>query len=283
MAGPGPGHPPEPSPAPWLPAPTRRGAGEERRPRGHARPRIQPPKIISDPLPVPNVPLGFPPYIDAPTRPGASLPVSAIQTCPRAIIALSRVMRLLVIRFAGQAERTYPPGAPLLIDMWRRVYRIATALCWLFEAPPRPPGPPAPRPARPAPTRPRREFDRLTLWRITAEPGWLVGAMGDLLPAAEAFAAFLRGPDSDDLLDADPRFAPLLRRLGFMLGVNPDLLPPSHAPDPPAETLHPGDLRPAPRGFARSLRVNQATYEALEAELRDDPDPFAPDLAENSA
>jgi len=101
--------------------------------------------------------------------------------------------------------------------------------------------------------------------------------------AAAAFDAFLRGPGADDLLAADPRYAGLLFRLGRMLGVAEDLLPPPHWPEPPTEPLDPAEMRPAPRGYLRTDRVNQLGYELLETRLRPAAEAHAPDLAEKHA
>ena len=101
-------------------------------------------------------------------------------------------------------------------------------------------------------------------------------------PAAAAFEEFLRGPGADDLLAADPRYAGLLRRLGWMLGADPKLLPPSHWSPPPPGPLDPADLRPAPRGYPRTLRVNQSAFEMLAAQLRAATEP-APDPAAKCA
>ena len=205
--------------------------------------------------------------------------MSTAETCPAPIFSLTGVFRLLLACFIAQAPWTFPRG-PLLDAVWRRIQRLGAELCWLAGTAPRrgAPATPEPTPATPfnptpdpalgAAKPPRREPDQLTVLQVTREHGWLVTMMPNLDPAVEAFEQFLLGTRPDDLLDADPRFAGLLRRLGWMLGVNPDLLPPAHWPDPPTEPLHPDELRPAPRGFARCLRVNQMAYEMLEARLR---------------
>jgi len=205
--------------------------------------------------------------------------VPTATTCPGPVACLAGIFRLLVAGFVARAPVVFPPGA--LVDaVWRRIHRLAARLRWLAAT-----TPPRAAPSRPRATliRPRRPPDPLTTWRVTHEHGWLVTMMPGIDQAAAAFDAFLRGPGADDLLAADPRYAGLLFRLGRMLGVAEDLLPPPHWPEPPTEPLDPAALRPAPRGYLRTVRVNQLGYQLLAARPRAAAEPPAPDLAEKCA
>ena len=194
-------------------------------------------------------------------------------TCPGPVACLAGIFRLLVAGFIDRAPAVFPPGA--LVDaVWRRIRRLAAQLRWLATTDPRRPAPAGPRRASPA--GPRRAPDPLTTWRVAHEHGWLVTMMPGIDAAAAAFDAFLRGSGADDLLEADPRYAGLLFRLGRMLGVTEDLLPPPHWPEPPTG---PDDLRPAPRGDLRRARVNQPGYALVEARLRPAAEAHPPDPA----
>ena len=188
-------------------------------------------------------------------------------TCPGPVACLAGIFRLLVAGFIDRAPVVFPPGA--LVDaVWRRIQRLAAQFRRLATTPrrPAPAGPRTPRtPSNRTQTGPRRAPDPLTTWRVTQEHGWLAAMMPGIDAAAEAFDAFLRTSGPDDLLEADPRYAGLLARLGRMLGMDPDLLPPPHWPEPPTGPDDPNELRPAPRGYPRSGRVNQLGYALLEA------------------
>ena len=212
--------------------------------------------------------------------------VPTATTCPGPVACLAAILRLLVGSFIDRAPVVFPPGA-LVQAVWRRIHRLGARLRWLStttppRAAPAVPGTTAATTPPATPPRPRRAPDPLTTWRITHEHGWLVSMMPGIGPAAAAFEEFLRGPGADDLLAADPRYAGLLHRLGWMLGVNPDLLPPPLLPEPPPGPLAPTDLRPAPPGYPRTLRVNQLAYEMLEARQRADAE-RALDLAAKNA
>ncbi|MDE2007760.1 MAG: hypothetical protein KGI51_14415 [Rhodospirillales bacterium] len=199
-------------------------------------------------------------------------------TCPGPVACLAGIFRLLVAGFMDRAPVVFPPGA--LVDaVWRRIQRLAARFRGLATTPRRaaPAGPRTPRaPSERTQTGPRRPPDPLTTWRVTQEHGWLTTMMPGIDAAAEAFDAFLRTSGPDDLLEADPRYAGLLFRLGRMLGVAEDLLPPPHWPEPPAG---PEDLRPAPRGDLRRARVNEPGYALVEARLRPATERPAPDPA----
>ena len=195
--------------------------------------------------------------------------VPTATTCPGPVACLAAIFRLLVAGFMDRAPAVFPPGA--LVDaVWRRIHRLAARLRRVATT-----TPPRAAPSRPRAILigPRRAPDPLTTWRVTHQHGWLTTMMPGIDQAAAAFDAFLRTSGPDELLGADPRYAGLLFRLGRMLGVAPDLLPPPHWPDPPTEPLDPAELRPAPSGYLRTDRVNQLGYELLQARQRAAADP----------
>ena len=230
-------------------------------------------------------------------------PVSAATLCPGPVALLTEVVGALVDGFRAQIGNVLPSG-PLLFAIWRRVQRLANQLRWLATTDPAPLSPTVPPQGEGKLTdlTPRRirarkdaqagalgedpgdnpgdDHDPLTTWRITREHGWLIGLLPNLHPVAAAYEEFLHGLGTEKLLAADPRFAALLRRLGWMLGVNLDLLVPASWEPPPPGPLDPAALRPAPPGYPRTMRVNQCAYDLLEARRLGHEPP--PDPAKNS-
>ena len=257
---------------------------ERRHPVAHRRvnPRLAFPSYNTHPPPAPPVPHQVPTAI----------------SCPGPVAYLAAIVRVVVGGFRDQIGVALPPGE-LLEAIWRRVQRLAAQLLWLGATDPPGPARPAAATTPGAPTETAEEVaakppmgppapradrtpDPLTLCRAAHQHGWLICMLPNLHTAADAFEQFLLGPGPDRLMAADPRYAGLLHRLGWMLGVNPDLLPPPLLPEPPPGPLAPTDLRPAPPGYPRTLRVNQLAYEMLEARQRADAE-RALDLAAKNA
>ena len=135
---------------------------------------------------------------------------------------------------AGQAVGDHPVLDPtrrgLLLARLRQIAARFAAVLGTPIPPPKPaPKPPEPRfvpthiltfhPEEPLPEPPPPPPTLPRTWR------WLLRYAPFLIPGRDQMEEFLRDPEIQARLEADPRLGPLLRPLAWMLGVDRKLLP----------------------------------------------------------